>query len=76
MVPVIYDYVGSFSEGLAKVGRGWNRTREYGYIDKSGKEVIPFIYDDADSFSEGLAKVKKDGKEGYIDKSGRWVKDA
>ena len=36
-------------------------------------EVIPCQYDDADFFSEGLAPVKKDGKWGYIDKTGKEV---
>ena len=30
-------------------------------------------YEDADSFNEGLAAVKKDGKWGYIDETGKTV---
>ena len=64
LIPVIYDYAGSFSEGLASV----NKDGKWGYIDKSGKAVIPIIYDNTCSFSfgEGLVSVNKDGKWGYI----------
>ena len=48
-----YDYVAEYSEGLAMVRLNY----KYGFIDKSGTEVIPRKYDQAESFSEGLAKV-------------------
>ena len=64
-----YDYVDEYSEGLA-----WVRLNgKYGFIDKSGTEVIPCKYDWAFSFSEGLASVKLNGKYGFIDKSGTLV---
>jgi len=44
---------------------------KYGYVDKTGKEVIPLKYDYADSFREGLARAKLNGKWGYIDRWGR-----
>ena len=46
---------------------------KYGFVDKTGKEVIPFKYEWAVFFSEGLASVKFDGKYGFIDKTGREV---
>ena len=46
---------------------------KWGFIDKSGNEVVPCKYDWADSFSEGLASVILDGKYGSIDKSGNEV---
>ena len=46
---------------------------KYGFIDKTGKEVIPIKYDDANSFSEGLAMVRLDKKYGFIDKTGKEV---
>ncbi len=46
---------------------------KYGYVNKTGKEVIPFKYDYAYSFSEGLAAVKLNGKWRYIDKTGKEV---
>ncbi len=43
----------------------------YGYIDKSGTEVIPFIYDYAWNFDEnGFAQVKRFGNVYVVDKTG------
>jgi hypothetical protein len=64
-----YDYAGDFSEGLAQVKLGL----KWGFIDKTGKEVIPLKYDSAKWFSEGLAKVELGGKRGFIDKTGKEV---
>ena len=49
------------------------REGKWGYIDKTGREVIPCQYDRVWAFSEGLAEVLKSGKYGYIDKTGRAV---
>ena len=46
---------------------------KYGFIDKTGKEVIPFKYQHAKDFSEGLARVQLNNKWGYIDKTGKEV---
>jgi hypothetical protein len=67
VIPLIYDYISPFSEGLAYV----EKDGKCGYIDKTGKVIIPLIYEIAQSFSEGLAAVEKDGKWGYIDKTGK-----
>jgi tetratricopeptide (TPR) repeat protein len=64
-----YDCVGSFHDGLAHV----EIYGKYGFIDKTGKEIIPLIYDDAYSFSEGLAVVKLNSKWGFIDTTGKEV---
>ena len=66
-----YDYVESFSEGLAEV----ILNHKYGFIDKTGREVIPCKYDRVAyySFREGLAGVELNGKWGFIDKTGREV---
>ena len=61
-----YEYVGKYYEGLARVCNDYN----WGFIDKSGTEVIPCKYDNARSFSEGLARVKLNGKWGTVNKSG------
>ena len=83
-----YDWVGDFSEGLAAVRTGGAKTGKWGFIDKTGKEVIPCQYDDPNivslvntwdvpRFSEGLAAVYvgeyPDGKWGFIDKTGKEV---
>ena len=75
----VCDYIDDFNDGLAIVARLNNDGRYiYGYIDKTGKEVIPCQYADADNFSEGLAKVARlsnDGRYiyGYIDKTGKEI---
>ncbi|MBQ5623621.1 MAG: WG repeat-containing protein, partial [Alistipes sp.] len=50
---------------------------KFGFIDKTGKEVIPFKYVYAESFSEGLAAVRVGsyigGKYGFIDKVGKEI---
>ena len=64
-----YNDIYDFSEGFA----GVKLNRKWGFIDKSGREVIPFKYDEAGYFSEGFAQVKLNRKWGIIDKNGREV---
>ena len=58
-----YDFVNGFAIVVDKNG--------YGFIDKTGKEVIPCQYERAQNFSGKLAPVLKEvnGKWGYIDKN-------
>src|SRR4051812_26422164 len=49
IIPLIYDYVSYFSEGLAYV----RLNAKYGYVDRTGKEVIPLVYKSAGIFNEG-----------------------
>lgn len=62
-----YDKRWPYSEGYARVMRmeslNGNLIPLYGFIDKSGKEVIPLIYDYAEDFSCGIALV------GYLTKA-------
>jgi len=85
-----YESVGRFSEGLAIVKGAsiiadleGNRQTLYGYIDKTGKEIIPLKYTLADDFKNGKAKVKltvissnyeEKSTEFYIDKNGSEIK--
>ncbi|WP_312075588.1 WG repeat-containing protein [Chryseobacterium sp.] len=52
-----------FSEGLASV----SYFKYWGFIDKTGKEVISPKYDYETYFREGVANVSKNGKSGLID---------
>ena len=45
----------------------------WGFIDSTGKMVIEPQFPYAGNLHEGLALVKKDGKFGYTDRSGRMV---
>ena len=56
-IPLLYDRVGTFSEGLAAI----KRDGAYGYADKTGQVVIPCAYSAAGGFHEGYAAVRKDG---------------
>lgn len=59
-----------FSEGLAV----FSKDGQYGYLDKTGKEVIKPAYKNALAFSEGLAPVlTTEGQWGYINKKGDMV---
>ena len=49
-----YDCVCDFEEGLAAVCLNG----KWGFIDKTGKEVIPLKYDFAYGFFGGLAQVE------------------
>jgi len=67
----ISDLVGipSFSEGMLAI----KEKNKWGYIDKTGKNVVAVQYDMACDFCEGLAAVKKGGKWCYINKSGERI---
>ena len=65
-MPFIFQHASDFSEGLAAV----KLNGKYGFIDKTGKEIIPLKYDFANCFSEGLALVRLNNKWFYIDKNG------
>jgi hypothetical protein len=74
IIPLCFDAVGDFSEGLAR----FERDKRWGYIDKSGAVVIEPKFLWAQEFSEGLARVQVsgfdalsiDGRWGFIDKTG------
>ena len=67
VIKFMYDNVDNFSSDLARV----ESEKVWGYIDKTGKEVIPLKFDFAANFKDDLAKVGLNGKFGYIDKSGK-----
>jgi hypothetical protein len=46
---------------------------KWGFIDKTGKEIIPCKYDKAKSFSEGLVAVQLNNKYGFIDYTGKEI---
>ena len=71
VIPHIWDHVGNFVEGLAKVK---DSNGKCGFINKTGKIVVPCTWDGAGCFSMGVARVKdSNGKWGYIYKNGKIV---
>lgn len=63
------DYIGNCYNGLLRC----SRDGKWGYLDKSGKEVIPFIYNWAGDFKDGIALVQKEKEYMYINTSGKVV---
>lgn len=75
-IPLCFDVVGEFSEGLAR----FERDGRWGYIDPAGNIVIQPTFPWAEEFHEGLAHVQVtgtvlgyDGRWGYIDQTGKIV---
>jgi hypothetical protein len=77
VIPLKYDFAGSFSEGLAIVSEKLGSGKDY-YIDKSGRKVIVNYGSGGSYFSDGLARFHlKDTRYGYqygfIDTKGKVV---
>jgi hypothetical protein len=60
-----------FSEGLGCVSVDKGLKQAYGYIDKSAHWIISPSFDEAGNFQSGVACVTLNGKQGYIDKTGK-----
>ena len=78
VIPFRYDEIEDYCSGLARVKTGGYSNTKYGYVDKSGNEVVTVKYDRASSsFSEGLAYIAtKDGwnyKYGFINPKGEEI---
>jgi hypothetical protein len=78
VIPLCFDAVGDFSEGLAR----FERDKKWGFLDKRGAVAIEPRFPWAQEFSEGLARVQvsgsqlgPDAKWGFIDKTGTIVID-
>lgn len=79
IVRPMYDFAAPFSESMACVGKKNEFGQiKYGFIDKTGKEVIPLQFSkQPDNFLAGLARVTPaditEFHEAYIDKKGNIV---
>lgn len=47
--------------------------KKYGFIDRTGREVVPLKYDNAWWYEEGFAVVTKGGKDSFINMQGKEV---
>ena len=79
IVPMKYDEIEPFMDGVARVEIFGDYPTHYGYIDEQGNEVLPVIYTDADDwfyrsmrFSD-LIVVGIDQKYGCFDKKGKKI---
>jgi hypothetical protein len=64
-----------FSDGLAAFSIADDvNYMSWGFVDKTGNQIINAQFDEVGDFTEGKCAVKnKDGKWGYIDKSGKII---
>ena len=70
-VSYIYENAGDFENGLAMVSKD---KVKYFFINKEGEAVTRPLYSRRwTEWSEGLKEVKRDGKYGYIDSTGKEV---
>ena len=67
LIETKYDFVSSFSEGLAAVVLDG----KYGFMNKYGELKIKCEYTSATDFNYGRTIVEKDGKFGMIDRNNR-----
>lgn len=72
VIPFLYRYPRSFTEGYAFVEIDKDK---WAYIDKRGNNITPWedSFTGYNFFVDGLAQIKRDGKFGYIDNSGKTV---
>src|SRR5580658_10175383 len=63
-----FDLADPFSEGLAAVRVGDDKTGKWCFVDTHGKFVVNPQLEGLDRFSEGLAAALHEGKWGFIDK--------
>ena len=77
VIPLIYDYAGTFNNGYARVGINGNYYVRYGFIDNHGKCVVECKYFDAGTMVNGRAYVARiiKGKPtyGFVDVHGEEV---
>lgn len=76
VIPFKWADAGDFHEGLAVVIAGFylDKKNQWGAIDKTGKLIIPLAFENLQDFNGGKALAEKDGREFYIDKTGKEVK--
>ena len=65
-----FSAVRFYSSGLCGV---MNAAGKWGFIDRSGKQVIGFQYDNITPFAGNAAEVEQGGRWGVIDKTGKFL---
>jgi hypothetical protein len=67
VIPLKYDWVGNFYDGIAVVKLG----DKEGWVTREGEEVVPPKYDWVGNFYDGIAEVKLGDKEGWVTREGK-----
>ncbi|MBC6109007.1 WG repeat-containing protein [Pedobacter sp. CCM 8938] len=68
------EEVHNFSEGMAAFSQKDSSETKWGFIDKTGKEIIHIQFSEVSKFSNGFCAVKNTlGKWGYINNAGQIV---
>lgn len=63
-----------FSDDLAAYSKTDSTKTIWGFVDKSGKQIVNPQFEEVGNFNDGKCAVKnKEGKWGYIDKSGKII---
>jgi hypothetical protein len=80
VVPGGFDWVGSFSEGLARVQIGPFLRARHGYIDINGALEIPLTFTSTTDFKNGFALAKRRGRRhrglhALLDRTGRTIRE-
>lgn len=71
VIPMQYDKVWHFKNGLAKV----ERNKRYGLIDKSGKIIIPPQYNELNYFTDKLLRTRHNNQYELFDTQGNIISD-
>jgi hypothetical protein len=69
VVPLIYDWIGNFSEGRASV----KLNGKFGFVALDGNVVVPLMYNHVWDYQEGSAMIRIIWKYGFIDLDGNEV---
>ena len=76
IIPIKYDYIDrhfDLESDTDKIFIPVSRNHKFGFVDKTGNEVVSLIYDSVNDFEHGLAVVEANTKYGIIDEKGSVV---
>jgi len=69
LLPLRFDQVGAFREGLAPVRQG----EHWGFVRSNGTIAVPVMFDQVGDFLGGLAVVSQESRYGVVDSEGNFV---
>ncbi len=72
-IPFVYDGINPCEQGLFRVKKGKGKEGKWGIINTKNTVILPFEYDMIYPFEQNHACVRKNGKSGLIDRSGKLV---